>query len=67
MLEFHNHKPKSNKKEMKCEIEEVTISSLLNRDNSHDQSPSKWFSKEVVNRYLNLIKPFYIKVSRRIN
>ncbi|KAJ0856244.1 putative membrane-associated kinase regulator [Helianthus annuus] len=65
MLGFHNHKPKSDKKEMKCEIEEVTISSLLN--SSHDQSPSKRFSKEVVNRYLNLVKPFYIKVSRRSN
>ncbi|KVI10156.1 probable membrane-associated kinase regulator 2 [Cynara cardunculus var. scolymus] len=79
MLGFQNSKTKSDKKEMKCEIEEVTISSLLKRDNSlrnkmrsekfleHDQMPSKRFSKDVVHKYLNLIKPLYIKVSKRSN
>ncbi|KAI3800198.1 hypothetical protein L1987_35508 [Smallanthus sonchifolius] len=73
MLGFQNTKAKSDKKDIKCEIEEVTISSLLNRDNSlrnklgHDQMPSKRFSKDVVHRYLNLIKPLYVKVSRRSN
>ncbi|PWA55615.1 hypothetical protein CTI12_AA378550 [Artemisia annua] len=67
-------------KEMKCEIEEVTISSLLSRDNSlrhklkseklldhhqHDEHmTSKRFSKDVVHKYLNLIKP---KGSKRGN
>ncbi|KAI3792995.1 hypothetical protein L1987_35607 [Smallanthus sonchifolius] len=73
MLGFQNTKAKSDKKDIKCEIEEVTISSLLNRDNSlrnklgHNQMPSKRFSKDVVHRYLNLIKPFYVKISRRSN
>lgn len=79
MLGLQNNKTKLDKKEMKCEIEEVTISSLLKRDNSlrhrlrsekfldHDQMPSKRFSKDVVNKYLNLIKPLYIKVSKKSN
>ncbi|KAI3736149.1 hypothetical protein L6452_15683 [Arctium lappa] len=66
----NNSKTKSEKKEMKWEIEEVTISSLLKRDNSlrnkmrtekfldHDQMPSKRFSKDVVHKYLNLMKPY---------
>ncbi|CAI9274098.1 unnamed protein product [Lactuca saligna] len=79
MLGFQNNKTKLDKKEMKCEIEEVTISSLLKRDNSfrnklrsekfldHDQMSSKRFSKDVVHKYLNLIKPLYIKVSKKSN
>ncbi|XP_076930042.1 uncharacterized protein LOC143594674 [Bidens hawaiensis] len=53
MLGLHSTKSKS-VKEIKSDIQEVTISSLLNRD---DQMQSKRFSKDVVQRYLNLIKP----------
>ncbi|KAM0039057.1 putative membrane-associated kinase regulator [Helianthus debilis subsp. tardiflorus] len=57
-------------------IEEVKIGALLKRDNSlrhqlmneknleqHDQVSSKRFSKDVINKYLNLMKP--TKVSKR--
>ncbi|XP_071707311.1 probable membrane-associated kinase regulator 2 [Rutidosis leptorrhynchoides] len=80
MLGLHNNnKSKLHKKEMKCEIQEVTISSLLKRDNSlrnklrseklndNEEMHSKRFSKEVVHKYLNLIKPLYVRVSKRSN
>ncbi|KAI7727702.1 hypothetical protein M8C21_021814, partial [Ambrosia artemisiifolia] len=65
MLGFHNTKTKSDKKKIKRQIEEVTFGSDKFIDN--DQPPSKRFSKEVVNKYMSLIKPLYIKVSRRSN
>ncbi|KAJ9539614.1 hypothetical protein OSB04_026120 [Centaurea solstitialis] len=73
----NNNKKEEEEEEMKCEIEEVTISSLLKRDNSlrnkirnekvldHDRISSKRFSKDVVVKYLNLIKPLYVKASKR--
>ncbi|KAI3757687.1 hypothetical protein L6452_05230 [Arctium lappa] len=80
MLGFQsNNKSKLEKKETDCEIEEVKIGSLLKRDNSlrqklkteklldNDQMLSKRFSKDVVNKYLNLMKPSYVKVSKRNN
>ncbi|KVI07112.1 probable membrane-associated kinase regulator 2 [Cynara cardunculus var. scolymus] len=80
MLGFqNNNKSKLEKKETSCEIEEVKIGSMLKRDNSlrqklrteklleNDQMPSKRFSKDVVNKYLNLMKPSYVKVSKRNN
>ncbi|KAL7584228.1 probable membrane-associated kinase regulator 2 [Lactuca sativa] len=74
---FQNTKSRLDKETF--EIEEVKIGSLLKRDNSlrhklqteklldSDQVPSKRFSKDVVNKYLNLIKPSYVKVSKRNN
>ncbi|KAK9050318.1 hypothetical protein SSX86_030712 [Deinandra increscens subsp. villosa] len=59
------------------EIEEVRIGALLKRDNSlrnqlktekileTDLTPSKRFSKDVINKYLNLMKPSSVRVSRR--
>ncbi|KAL8248044.1 hypothetical protein R6Q59_009260 [Mikania micrantha] len=70
MLGFQNPKLKSAKKEIKCDFQEVTISTLLKRDNSfrseklHHHMSSKRFSKDVLHRYLNLIKPL---VSKRSN
>ncbi|KAI3751114.1 hypothetical protein L2E82_22160 [Cichorium intybus] len=74
---FQNNKSRLEKKESNSEVEEIKIGSLLKRDNSlrhklmteklqdNDQTPSKRFSKEAVNKYLNLIKPSYVKVSKR--
>ncbi|KAK2983606.1 hypothetical protein RJ640_023140 [Escallonia rubra] len=63
---------------VKCKVEEVQISSLFARDNSLrsqlqregfevgiKDERSKRFSKDVVQKYLNLIKPFYVKGPRR--
>ncbi|XP_076927633.1 uncharacterized protein LOC143591257 [Bidens hawaiensis] len=57
----NNNKSRSDKKKMKreVELEHVSISSLLK-----SSEPSKRFSKDVVHKYLNLIKPLYVKVSR---
>ncbi|KAK9060864.1 hypothetical protein SSX86_018044 [Deinandra increscens subsp. villosa] len=79
MLGFQSPRVKSSNKEMKyCEIVEeeeevVTISSLLNTSSSlrrsENQMPSssssKRFSKDIVNRYLNLIRrPLVVSRSR---
>nr|GEX39484.1 probable membrane-associated kinase regulator 2 [Tanacetum cinerariifolium] len=72
LLGLQNNKVVKPNKEMKCEIEQVTISSLLGRDNSlrhklktekllDEHMTSKRFSKDVVNKYLNLIKPKGLK------
>ncbi|KAK9070403.1 hypothetical protein SSX86_010806 [Deinandra increscens subsp. villosa] len=72
----NNHKSKL-EKETSSEIEEVKIGAFLNRDNSlrhklrteklleTDQTPSKRFSKDAVNKYLNMMKPSYVKASKR--
>ncbi|XP_076927802.1 uncharacterized protein LOC143591497 [Bidens hawaiensis] len=63
-LGFQNNKSRSDKKikrELEQEQEHVTISSLLKSE------PSKRFSKDVVNKYLSLIKPLYVKVSGKSN
>ncbi|KAI3808791.1 hypothetical protein L1987_24752 [Smallanthus sonchifolius] len=69
-LGFQNTKTKSEKK-MKCEMEEVTICSLLKSSSEkfvdHDQMRSKRYSNDVVQKYFNLIKPLYVRVSRRSN
>ncbi|KAD2126024.1 hypothetical protein R6Q59_007090 [Mikania micrantha] len=68
-----------NVQKSESEIEEAKIepNSILKRDNSlrqqlkteklleNEQTPSKRFSKDVVNKYLNLIKPAYVRVSKR--
>ncbi|KAK1431766.1 hypothetical protein QVD17_08394 [Tagetes erecta] len=68
MLGFQNTR-NSEENERNREIEENKKGALLKRDNSlrhklmteklleSDQTPSKRFSKDVVNKYLNLIKP----------
>ncbi|KAI3762498.1 hypothetical protein L1987_52928 [Smallanthus sonchifolius] len=73
-LGFQNNQKSKSEKEKKGEIEEVKIGALLKRDNSlrhklmteklleQDQTPSKRFSKDVVSKYLNLMKP---SVSKR--
>ncbi|KAK3011676.1 hypothetical protein RJ639_010856 [Escallonia herrerae] len=71
-------KHESSRFSVKCKVEEVQISSLFARDNSLrsqlrregfeagiKDEPSKRFSKDVVQKYLNLIKPFYVKGPRR--
>ncbi|KAK3007206.1 hypothetical protein RJ639_015915 [Escallonia herrerae] len=71
-------KHESSRFSVKCKVEEVQISSLFARDNSLrsqlqregfevriKDEPSKRFSKDVVLKYLNLIKPFYVKGPRR--
>ncbi|KAI3784039.1 hypothetical protein L1987_43131 [Smallanthus sonchifolius] len=78
MLGFQNNqKPESEKKETNREIKEVKIGAMLKRDNSlrhqlmteklleNDLTPSKRFSKDVVNKYLNMMKPSYVKVSKK--
>ncbi|KAI3705750.1 hypothetical protein L1987_75991 [Smallanthus sonchifolius] len=78
MLGFQNNqKPEWEKKVTNREIEEVKIGAMIKRDNSlrhqlmteklleNDLTPSKRFSKDVVNKYLNLMKPSYVKVSKR--
>ncbi|XP_042479535.1 probable membrane-associated kinase regulator 2 [Macadamia integrifolia] len=64
---------------VKFKVEGVPIVSLLSRDNSSrssrnklhqknsDETPTddKKFSKDVVQKYLKMIKPLYVKVSRR--
>lgn len=58
----------------KCKAEEVSIFSLLarvnsSRSNSRKQSSengsSKRFAKDVVQKYLKLIKPIYVRASKR--
>ncbi|KAL7003521.1 hypothetical protein U1Q18_004675 [Sarracenia purpurea var. burkii] len=58
----------------KCEVEEVPIWSLLTRVNSSrsklqrqssENASSKRFAKDVVRKYLKLIKPLYVRVSNR--
>ncbi|XP_061341146.1 probable membrane-associated kinase regulator 2 [Gastrolobium bilobum] len=64
---------------VKFKVEEVPIKSLFTRDNSSrgnkpqsqnpEESPSssdeKRFSKEVMHKYLKMVKPLYVRVSRR--
>ncbi|XP_043716667.1 probable membrane-associated kinase regulator 2 [Telopea speciosissima] len=64
---------------VKLKVEEVPIASLFTRDNSSRSSGNKLqkqnsdeavtddkrFSKDVVQKYLKMIKPLYVKVSRR--
>ncbi|XP_076933178.1 uncharacterized protein LOC143598990 [Bidens hawaiensis] len=59
----NNNKSRSDKKKIKreVELEHVTNSSLLKSE------PSKRFSKDVVHKYLNLIKPLYVRVSGKSN
>ncbi|KAI7746468.1 hypothetical protein M8C21_010462 [Ambrosia artemisiifolia] len=80
-LSFQNNKllkPENKTTQMSSsETEEVKISALLKRDNSlrnqlmneklleHDQVSSKRFTKDVINKYLNIMKPSYVKVSKR--
>ncbi|KAJ7974117.1 putative Membrane-associated kinase regulator [Quillaja saponaria] len=64
---------------LKLKIEESQNSSKLTRDNSlrsngskpqnqnREDSKSERFSKDVIQKYLKLIKPLYVKVSRRYN
>ncbi|KAD6796466.1 hypothetical protein R6Q59_019752 [Mikania micrantha] len=73
-LGFQNNQKSKSEKETNGEIEDVKIGALLKRDNSlrhkliteklleAEQTPSKRFSKDVVNKYLNKMKP---SVSRR--
>ncbi|KAI3702679.1 hypothetical protein L6452_28428 [Arctium lappa] len=75
----NNNKSKLEKKETNCKINEVQIGLLLKRDNKlrqklrkeklldNDRVLSKRFSKYVVNKYLNLMKSSYVKVSKRNN
>ncbi|CAL5367404.1 unnamed protein product [Camellia sinensis] len=62
---------------VKCKVEEFPIFSLLARVNSsrsklqrksseeEDAASSKRFAKDLVHKYLNLIKPLYVRVSKR--
>ncbi|XP_071713557.1 probable membrane-associated kinase regulator 2 [Rutidosis leptorrhynchoides] len=72
---FQNNKSKLEKSETRSEIEDVKVGALLTRDNSlrrkfdlenkdQNMSSSKRFNKDVVNKYLNLMKP---KVTKRGN
>jgi len=59
---------------VKLKLEEVTNASFFSKQNSlrkqiandsYDNDTSKRFSKEMIQKYLKLIKPLYIKVSKR--
>uniref|UniRef100_A0A5B6Z8W2 Membrane-associated kinase regulator 2 n=1 Tax=Davidia involucrata TaxID=16924 RepID=A0A5B6Z8W2_DAVIN len=63
---------------VKCKVEDVPIASLFTRDNSlrsklakqssnnsSSDDSSKRFPKDVVQKYLKLIKPLYFRVSKR--
>lgn len=79
LLGFQNNKMKPERNLSFEVVEDVKIGAMLTRDNSlrcklrteklldnnNDQISSKRFSKEVVNKYLNLIKP--LKVSKKSN
>ncbi|XP_002513625.2 membrane-associated kinase regulator 5 [Ricinus communis] len=79
--EFLDTATNSNKKQesklftVKFKLKEVASVPIFTRDNSlrkqisddslSDQESSKRFSKEVIQKYLKLIKPLYIKVSKK--
>ncbi|KAL2324581.1 hypothetical protein Fmac_023639 [Flemingia macrophylla] len=62
---------------VKLDVEDFRSSPALSRDNStrsfgtkvrscgHEEPKAERFSKEVLRKYLKLIKPFYLKVSKR--
>ncbi|KAJ6888109.1 membrane-associated kinase regulator 5 [Populus alba x Populus x berolinensis] len=74
-LKANNKKHESNKLfTVKFKLEEVTNISFFTKQNSlrkqiphesDDNDTSKRFSKEMIQKYLKLIKPLYIKVSKK--
>ncbi|KAG6745670.1 hypothetical protein POTOM_050171 [Populus tomentosa] len=71
----NSKKHESNKSfTVKLKLEEVTNASFFTKQNSlrkqiandsYDNDTSKRFSKEMIQKYLKLIKPLYIKVSKK--
>ncbi|KAA8539985.1 hypothetical protein F0562_026677 [Nyssa sinensis] len=72
-----SHQEQSKRFKVKCKVEEVPIVSLFTRENSlrskmaqrsasSDDSSTR-FPKDVVQKYLKLIKPLYVRVSKRYN
>ncbi|XP_022773319.1 probable membrane-associated kinase regulator 2 [Durio zibethinus] len=72
--EENNNNNKNKFFTVKFKVEDVPIMSLFSRDNSKSQkqqsseysfSDEKKFSKDVMQKYLKKVKPFYVRVSRK--
>ncbi|KAG6385457.1 hypothetical protein SASPL_154292 [Salvia splendens] len=76
MLERENQGKSSGKFFVKLKLEEALLVNLFTRDSSSKEKPSihdsktnlasdeRKMSKEVMTKYLKMVKPFYIRISK---